>query len=88
MKYLWLLLFSCVAVSCSKTLHEEPRSTASKEAVFGSERGLDLYANSFYDNLPTANDMVRGDEMSDYAARTQVPDFLLEGAFGRRPRAS
>jgi hypothetical protein len=84
MKYLWLLLFSCAAVSCSKTLHEEPRSTASKEAVFGSERGLDLYANSFYDILPTANDMVRGDEMSDYAARTQVPDFLLEGAFGPR----
>lgn len=83
-QYWWLLLISYFFVSCSKQLDQTPESTASKEAVFGSEKGLELYSNSFYDILPSANDIIRGDNMSDFAARTQVPDFLRAGAYSPR----
>ncbi|QNF32235.1 RagB/SusD family nutrient uptake outer membrane protein [Adhaeribacter swui] len=79
---IWLLLFGAFLSGCE--LNETPESTATKEAVFSSERGLDLYTTSFYDILPTGNDIHRGDAMSDYAARTQVPEFLVPGAFGPR----
>ncbi|MCK8492413.1 RagB/SusD family nutrient uptake outer membrane protein [Spirosoma sp. RP8] len=73
-------------------LEQIPESTASKTAVFSSEKGLELYANSFYTPLtgpdfsilPTANSIIRADEMADYSARTQVPDFLRDGAYGPR----
>jgi hypothetical protein len=82
-KYSWLLLIGLFAAGCSE-LEQIPQSTASKDAVFGSVGGLDLYTNSFYDNLPTGNDIIRSDEMADFSARTQVPDFLREGAYGPR----
>jgi len=83
-RYIWLFLFGCFLASCGKELDQTPQSTASKDAVFSNEKGLELYANSFYDILPSANDIIRSDAMSDYGARTQVPDFLREGAFGPR----
>ena len=43
--FLGLLLAGC-------DLEQIPESTASKEAVFGSESGLQLYTNSFYGILP------------------------------------
>jgi hypothetical protein len=70
-----------VLAGCKK-LDQEPQATASKNAVFGSEKGLQLYAASFYNNLPAANDLVRADNMSDYAARTDVPGFLTANGFG------
>ncbi|MGV3502755.1 MAG: RagB/SusD family nutrient uptake outer membrane protein [Adhaeribacter sp.] len=80
---LWLFLLCGLFAGCEK-LDQAPEATATREAVFGSEKGLELYANSFYDILPSANSIHQGDAMSDYAARTQVPDFLREGAFGPR----
>ncbi|MGV3640902.1 MAG: RagB/SusD family nutrient uptake outer membrane protein, partial [Adhaeribacter sp.] len=80
---LWLFLLCGFFAGCEK-LDQAPEATATKEAVFGSEKGLELYANSFYDILPSANSIHQGDAMADYAARTQVPDFLREGAFGPR----
>ena len=71
-----MLLFS----SCKK-LDQEPKATATGSAVFGSEKGLQLYAASFYNNLPSGNDVVRADNMSDYAARTDVPSFLTVSGF-------
>lgn len=82
-QYTWLLALVVAITGCTK-LDQFPESSASKEAVFGSEKGLELYANSFYDVLPDANTVHRGDEMSDYGARTQAPDFLREGAYGPR----
>ena len=46
MSYLWLILLSFFLVRCD--LEQFPESTTSKSAVFGSEQGLQLYANSFY----------------------------------------
>jgi hypothetical protein len=80
-QYLWLLLL--LAAACKK-LDQTPEDTATRESVFGSEKGLETYANSFYDILPTASNIHQSDAMADYAARTQVPDFLREGVFGPR----
>jgi hypothetical protein len=79
----WLILLSLIFASCEK-LDQEPQATVTGEAVFGSEAGLQLYANSFYEVLPTANSIHQGDAMADYSARTQVPDFLNAGTFSAR----
>ena len=81
-KYSLLLLLAVLLASCD--LEQTPESTTSKDAVFGSEKGLELYANSFYSILPTANNIHRADEISDFGARSQVPDYIREGAFGPR----
>lgn len=89
-QYWWTLLVIVCCASCD--LEQVPESTASKTAVFGSEKGLELYTNSFYNPLtspdftilPTANNIIRADEMTDYSAKSSVSDFLLDGAFGPR----
>ncbi|MDV3310560.1 MAG: RagB/SusD family nutrient uptake outer membrane protein, partial [Cyclobacteriaceae bacterium] len=55
-------------------LEELPIDTADRVAVFGSESGLELYATSFYDWMPTANNIHQADAISDYSARRNVPD--------------
>ncbi|SKC83193.1 RagB/SusD family nutrient uptake outer membrane protein [Ohtaekwangia koreensis] len=84
MKRYTRLLFLFIILLASCDLEQLPEATTSKDAVFGSEKGLELYANSFYNILPTANNIHRGDEMSDYGARSQPLDFIREGAFGPR----
>jgi hypothetical protein len=76
-----LILLACVTFSACKKLDQEPESTATKAAVFGSESGLKLYTNSFYamDFLP--KNSTSRDEMSDYLAIRAVPTFLQPGAF-------
>jgi len=89
--YILLLLAGLFLGGCD-SLEQVPESTASKNAVFSSEKGLELYANSFYTPLtgpdfsilPTAGNIIRGDEMADYSARTQIPDFIREGAYSAR----
>jgi len=81
---LYILLAVFLVTGCSKQLDQTPEATANGDVVFGSEQGLALYANSFYEGLPAGSDIYEGDNMVDYAARTQVPDFLREGAFGPR----
>ena len=76
-QYLWFLLLSILYVSCN--LEEIPVSTASKSAVFGSQQGLDLYANSFYSILPGRSTSL--DALSDYMAIKSVNTFVQEGAF-------
>jgi len=84
-KHVWILLLSVAFfTACSKKLDQVPEDTATKAAIFGSEKGMETYANSFYEILPTANNIHQGDAMADYAARTQVPDFLRDGAYGPR----
>ena len=77
------IAIACTLTACNK-LDQEPKSTVSKEGVFNTESGLKLYSNSFYTNLPTSNDVLRGDNMADYVARKDVPDFFRAGAFGPR----
>jgi len=72
----FLILF--VIAGCEK-LDQEPQSTASKSAVFGSESGLQLYTNSFYSILPGSS--TSEDAMSDYLAVKSVSSFIQEGVF-------
>ncbi|WP_133574370.1 RagB/SusD family nutrient uptake outer membrane protein [Pedobacter metabolipauper] len=81
--FLWFIPAAIIFAGCKK-LDQVPEDTATRGAVFGSEKGLELYANSFYRLLPNASDAHKGDAMSDYAARSQAPDFLIAGAFGPR----
>lgn len=82
MKQLYRLLFLLpVLFAGCKKLEQLPESTASKDAVFSSEKGLELYTNSFYRMLPTANNIHTADAMSDYAARRDAPRFLRPGAY-------
>ncbi|SMC86141.1 RagB/SusD family nutrient uptake outer membrane protein [Pedobacter nyackensis] len=76
-------ILAVLFAACSK-LDQQPKSTVGKEAVFQSEKGLELYTTSFYTLLPTYTDILRGDNMSDYVARKDVPDFIREGAYGPR----
>lgn len=70
--------------SCSKNLDQVPVDTATKDAIFGSEDGMKLYSNSFYDVLPGINDIYKADNMADYSAVNAVPDFLRQGAYTSR----
>lgn len=79
MKYFILIIITAFLASCD--LEQLPQDTASKNAVFGSENGLKLYTYSFYDFLPSANNIHTADNMSDYAARRGAPAFIMENAF-------
>lgn len=78
----YFLLATCIfLMACKKVLDQVPKATATKDVVFSSEAGLSLYTNSFYTIIPDAGTIMRGDAMSDYAARTEVPDFLRPNVY-------
>ena len=79
MKRYFLLIFLITTLFTSCELEQEPVSTASKSSVFGSQQGLDLYANSFYSILPGRSTNL--DAMSDYMAVKSVFTFVQQGAF-------
>lgn len=78
--YIGILLGSLGFTACNK-LDQLPQSTASRNAVFGTENGLKLYTNSFYgmDFLP--KNSTSQDAMSDYLAVKAVENFIREGAY-------
>ncbi|HUS01585.1 MAG TPA: RagB/SusD family nutrient uptake outer membrane protein [Chitinophagaceae bacterium] len=78
--FLYTLLGAALSTGCKK-LEQLPQSSASREAVFSSEKGLETYANSFYRVLPNANNIHDADNVSDYIARRDVPRFLRAGAY-------
>lgn len=77
---IWLLLFLVVS-GCDIT--ENPEDTTTQDAVFTSENGLELYTNSFYEYLPSANDITRGDAMTDYGSTRSLGaiEFVIPGAY-------
>jgi len=78
-KYKWFIIIAILFFGCD--LEQIPQDTTSKDAVFGTEKGLELYSYSFYDFLPSANNIHTADAMSDYAARRGAPTFLRPGAY-------
>ncbi|MEO5683968.1 MAG: RagB/SusD family nutrient uptake outer membrane protein [Chitinophagaceae bacterium] len=78
--YTGILLAGLIFTSCSK-LDQVPQSSASRDAIFGSENGLKLYTNSFYgmDFLP--KNSTTQDQMSDYLAVKAVQDFIRPGGY-------
>jgi starch-binding outer membrane protein, SusD/RagB family len=80
--YLGLLLLGALLAGCD--LEQNPVATSSRGAVFGTESGLQLYTNSFYNWMPSADNITRADAMSDYAARRDVPSFIRPGVYSSR----
>jgi hypothetical protein len=80
------LLLAGMLGGCTKQLNQVPQSTASQSAVFGSVAGLQLYANSFYDNgLPSISSIYKLDaDLSDFGAQSSCPTFLDSGAYNSR----
>jgi hypothetical protein len=81
MKKIYCLFILIISLFTGCELEQIPQATISKEAVFGDEKGLELYTNSLYDILPSANDVHRVDCISDYAARRDAPAFLVSGSY-------
>jgi len=78
LKITYLTLLSVLVLSCN--LEEVPEATTTKGPIFGSENGLVLYTNSFY-NILNGKNMHRADAMSDYLARRESPAFITEGNY-------
>jgi starch-binding outer membrane protein, SusD/RagB family len=80
------LLLAGMLGGCTKQLNQVPQSTASQQAIFGSTAGLQLYANSFYDNgLPSISSIYKVDaDLSDFGAESSCPQYLYAGAYNSR----
>lgn len=77
--YTLVLAMLLSASSCD--LNEVPVDTATNEAVFGSDSGMELYANSFYDLLPNTDvGVFQDDDNSDLVARNGVDNYLAVNA--------
>src|ERR1700760_77191 len=77
-----VFLVAGVFASCTKNLDQVPVSTATESSVFGSQAGLALYSNSFYNILPDIKTPFRTDcNLSDYGAVSSVPTFIQPGAY-------
>lgn len=79
-RILYTFLSACMLLgSCS--MDERPQATVDKATIFGSEKGLETYAYSFYRMLPSVDDGFRQDAMCDYGAVTSFDNFIREGAY-------
>ena len=80
-KFNHTLLVLAVSSFVSCNLDEVPVDTGTKQAIFGSESGLELYTNSFYDILPNTDvGVFQGDDASDLVARNGVDNLLAPDA--------
>lgn len=80
------LLLAGMLGGCTKQLNQVPQSTASQQAIFGSTAGLQLYANSFYDNgLPSISSVYKVDaDLSDFGAQSSCPQYLDTPSYNAR----
>lgn len=70
-----VLLFTLV--SCSDFLETEPFDKLVPSTFFATEKDLELYTNSFYQQmLPDADAATQGDGMADYSSITQSSSFI------------
>lgn len=82
MKTLHFILTALVTLAvASCNLDQVPVDTGTKQAIFGSASGLELYTNSFYNILPgTDVGVFQGDDVSDLVARNGVDNYLATDA--------
>lgn len=81
MKNILILCISIFSFLSSCSMDEVPQASVDKETIFGSEKGLETYAYSFYTMFPSVDNGFRQDEMSDYGAVTNYDDFIRDGAY-------
>ncbi|HEY9227273.1 MAG TPA: RagB/SusD family nutrient uptake outer membrane protein [Gemmatimonadaceae bacterium] len=77
-----LLGLGCLGIlAAGCDMDQTPVSSTNATAVFGTQAGLQLYANSFVNNLPGLTSITNGDNMSDYLAVRSPSTFLLAGQY-------
>lgn len=77
----YIIIALGVGLLGSCDLNEFPEDTGTKEAIFESEAGMQLYANSFYNILPNPDvGVFQKDDVSDFVARNGVDNLLAVGA--------
>ncbi|RFS20145.1 RagB/SusD family nutrient uptake outer membrane protein [Chitinophaga silvatica] len=81
MKKTILPLLMVLFCACNKDLNLKPFDKLSPDNAFNTEADLQLYANSFYNMLPSGNDIIRGDVMSDYIAGKDVNSYIRKNAY-------
>lgn len=76
MKRIIFIAAICLLASCKKSFDLYPTDKLSPANAFKTEKDLQLYANSFYNALPTGNDIVRADGTSDFLVGSTVPAYI------------
>jgi len=78
MKYLYILLFAVLLVSCKKALDLHPLDSLTPDQAFSTDQNMQLYVNSFYNSgIPGASATFTGDgTMSDIQSINTVPTYL------------
>jgi len=67
--------------------NEEPQSSASVDMVFSSEGGLQMYAYSFYNMLPSRTEAFKMDSTTDYGPKNSVGGMEV-GAYTKESSSS
>lgn len=71
------MVLSFTLVSCNDFLETEPFDKLVPNTFFATEKDLELYTNSFYQQmLPDADAATQGDGMADYSSITQSSNFI------------
>src|SRR5688500_7896529 len=78
-KIAYIMLFAGL-LGCQEDLDLQPIDKLSPATAFNTEKDLQLYANSFYQILPSGNEIVRGDALSDYLVGRSLSDYI-SGSF-------
>lgn len=79
-RFFHIIIASALFASCKTDLNLKPFDKLSPENAFNTEKDLQLYANSFYLNLPTGTDIVKSDALSDYLVG-RTPSNYIFGTF-------
>lgn len=78
--YFFFFISAILLNSCD--LNELPVSSVGKDAIFGSESGLRTYSWSFYNALPTGNDLhYQESSMVDFLATNSLSTYVLKNAY-------
>ena len=80
MKNFRYIIFFAAMFACQDDLDLQPIDKLSPSTAFNSEKDLQLYANSFYLMLPTGNEIVRGDALSDFLVGRSLSNYI-SGSF-------
>ena len=82
MKRYLFFLFAIVLLHTSCEMDEPAVTSTDKQAIFGSEEGLNAYSMSFYDMFPNANDQAIVEQsLVDYGATNTLSGFTLLNAY-------
>jgi hypothetical protein len=80
LKTLMPLAFAAIFMSCD--LERYPVNTINPDGFFRTEQDLALYAMSFYEILPTGQELFKMDgELSDYFATSDAPNLFINGNY-------